>query len=297
MQIEIFKVFTDLVETGSFGRAAARNAITQSAVSQQIRSLERTFKATLIERRKKNFSLTQEGEAFLEASREILRVYGGLTERIRRLTDRVAGTLRVAAVYSVGLHDLPPYLKRFREVHPSVDVRVGYHRSADVYAAVLEGTVDLGLVAFPARRKGLAIEPLWRDRLVLICPPGHRLASRDRVRLPSLRGESFIAFAPDLPTAKAVARHMRDAGVDVRKTMEFDSIETVKRAVEIGSGVSIVPHTTVREETRAGTLVAVEIEEPGMDRPIAALTKRNRTIAPAQRHFIRFLQDDTSAGK
>ena len=303
MQIETFKVFCDLVETASFSRAAALNSITQSAVSQQIRSLEQHFHVSLIERGKKNFSVTQEGRAFLQASKEILGTYENLGHRIRELQNVVAGELRIATVYSIGLHELPPFLKKFRALYPDVEVKVDYRRSAQVYTEVLEGDADLGLVAFPSKRTGLVVEDFWRDKLVLICHPGHPLAERKRVRLRDLQGEKFISFEPDLPTRKVIDRMLREQGVEIEHTMEFDNIETVKRAVEIENGVSIVPQTSVADEARNGSLVPVEVESFDMWRPLGVLYRRHRAISPAQKQFVallkepRWLEDAGSGGR
>ena len=291
MQIETFKVFCDLVETASFSRAAALNSITQSAVSQQIRSLEQHFHVSLIERGKKNFSVTQEGRAFLQASKEILGTYENLGHRIRELQNVVAGELRIATVYSIGLHELPPFLKKFRAMYPDVDVKVDYRRSTQVYTEVLEGDADLGLVAFPSKRTGLVVEDFWRDKLVLICHPGHPLAERKRVRLKDLQGEKFISFEPDLPTRKVIDRMLREQGVEIEHTMEFDNIETVKRAVEIENGVSIVPQTSVADEARNGSLVPVEVESFDMWRPLGVLYRRHRAISPAQKQFVALLKE------
>ncbi len=291
MQIETFKVFCDLVETASFSRAASLNSITQSAVSQQIRALEHRYEVSLIERGKKNFSVTQEGRAFLQASKEILHTYGNLGDRIRELQNVVAGQLRIATVYSIGLHELPPFLKKFRAVYPEVEVLIDYRRSAQVYNEVLEGDADLGLVAFPAKRTGLVIEDFWRDKLVLICHPTHRLAGRGRISLRDLEGEKFIAFEPDLPTRKVIDRLLREQGIVIEQAMEFDNIETVKRAVEIENGVSIVPQTSVADETRNGSLVAVEIDSFEMWRPLGVIYRRHRAISPAQKQFVAMLKE------
>ena len=291
MQIETFKVFCDLVETASFSRAASLNSITQSAVSQQIRALEQRYDVSLIERGKKNFSVTQEGRAFLQASKEILNTYGTLGDRIRELQNVVAGQLRIATVYSIGLHELPPFLKKYRALYPEVEVLMEYRRSAQVYSEVLEGDADLGLVAFPAKRTGLVIEDFCRDKLVLICHPSHRLADRQRIRLRELDGEKFIAFEPDLPTRKVIDRHLSEQGVKFGQTMEFDNIETVMRAVEIENGVSIVPQASVASETRDGRLVAVEIESFEMWRPLGVIYRRHRSISPAQKQFMALLKE------
>ena len=291
MQIETFKIFCDLADSRSFSKAASANAITQSAVSQQIRALETRFNVTLIERGRRNFSLTVEGKAFLEASKEILGVYDHLGDSLRELHNVVAGELRIAAIYSIGLHELPPYLKIFRKQYPDVEVHVEYHRSAQVYSEVLTGDVDLGFVSFPVPRKGLRIEPFIEDRLVLICHPAHRLARRTRIRLDEVEGEKFIGFDPDLPTRKVIDRHLKDHQVAINRTLEFDNIETVKRSVEIENGIAIVPRNTVDAEVRSGALAAVEIEKPEMRRPIGILMKRSRSRSAAQREFLATLHD------
>jgi DNA-binding transcriptional LysR family regulator len=286
MYIDTFKVFCDLAETGSFSKAAILNSITQSAVSQQIRALENKFQVTLVERGRRNFALTAEGNAFLDASREILEVYNNLDHRLHELRDVVGGELRIASIYSIGLHELPPHLKAFRERFADVELHVEYRRSQQVYTQVLSGEVDLGLVAFPSKRNGLQIEIFSEDKLVIICHPNHPLAKRQKIRLEDLNGEKFIAFEPDLPTRKVIDRHFRDHSVEIEHAMEFDNIETVKRAVEVESGVSIVPRNTVRQEVDAGLLVALEIEGPRMSRPLGVLTKRNRARSPAHKEFV-----------
>ena len=292
MYIDTFKVFCDLAETGSFSKAAVLNSITQSAVSQQIRALENKFQVTLVERGRRNFALTAEGTAFLEASREILEVYNNLDHRLHELRDVVAGELRIASIYSIGLHELPPHLKAFRERYPDVELHVEYRRSQQVYTQVLAGDVDIGLVAFPTKRNGLQIEVFSEDKLVLICHPNHKLAGRKRIKIEELNGEKFIAFEPDLPTRKVIDRHFRDHAVEIEHAMEFDNIETVKRAVEIESGVSIVPRNTVRQEVESGILTALEVEGPKMSRPLGILTKRNRARSPAHKEFVTALKRD-----
>lgn len=290
MQIETFKIFSDLVETASFSKAAELNSITQSAVSQQIRALEKKFRVALIERGKRNFSVTVEGRAFLHASKEILRAYDSLSDRLEELQTTVAGHLKIATVYSIGLYELPQNLKAFRKSYPAVDVTVEYLRSAQIYQSVVDGTADLGLVAYPTRRKGLVVESCWRDKLVLICPPSHRLARRRSVPLDALEGERFISFAFDQPTRKAIDRMFKLHKVKIRRAMEFDNIETVKRTVEIEDGISIVPLTTVEEEKKLGSLVPVEIESADMWRPIGLLQRRTRGQTSAIRAFVTLLK-------
>ena len=290
MHIQTFQIFFDLVETASFSRAAEMHGITQSAVSQQIRALEQKFKVTLLERGKKNFSVTEEGRAMLAAAGEILKIYGSLGERLEELKTNVAGKIEVAAVHSIGLHELPPYLKEFKKKYREVEITLEFLRSAQVYQAVLDGRADLGLVAYPMERRGIEVESFWKDKLVLICPPSHRFASRERVRLRDLDGEKFVSFSYDQPTRKAIDQMIAKAGIRIQIAMELDNIETVKRVVAIESGIALVPRASVKEEVRAGSLVAVEVVGADMWRPLGLLMKKKKAQTAAQSAFIELLR-------
>ena len=244
MQIESLKVFCDLAETESFTKAAQINSVTQSAVSQQISSLERQFKSLLIERSKKKFRLTREGQVLYEYSKQIIQTYDSLFNRLQEIKDIISGMIRVSTIYSIGLHDLPPYLKKFLKAYPTVNVHVEYRRSNQVYDDVLGNVVDLGLVAYPVRDVKLEIVPLRKDMLVLIAHPQHPLAKAKTVHLKEIAGQKFIGFEPDIPTRRAIDKILKDRNITVQHVMEFDNIETVKRAVEIEAGIAIVPHNT-----------------------------------------------------
>jgi DNA-binding transcriptional LysR family regulator len=290
VQIESLKVFCDLAETESFTKSAQINHVTQSAVSQQISSLERQFKSMLIERSKKKFRLTREGQLLYEYSKQILQTWDSLQSKLQEIKDIVSGTIRVSTIYSIGLHDLPPYLKRFLKAYPTVNVHVEYRRSNQVYEDVLGNVVDLGLVAYPQKEGKLEIVPLHRDKLVLITHPQHPLARQKAVKLAAINKARFIGFEPDIPTRKAIDRVLRERGVEVQTVMEFDNIETVKRAVEIDAGVSIVPSGTVTQEVANQTLARVELEDTELYRPLAAIFKKNKVLSPALKQFIAILK-------
>ena len=291
MQIESLKVFCDLAETESFTKAAQINQVTQSAVSQQISSLERQFKSLLIERSKKKFRLTREGQVLYEYSKQIIQTYESLHNRLQEIKDIISGTIRVATIYSIGLHDLPPYIKKFLKLYPTVHVHVEYRRVNQVYEDVLGNIVDLGLVAFPTKDSKLEIEPLRRDSMALICHPQHPLAKSKTIRLSAISGQKFIAFEPDIPTRRAIDRVLKDSGVSVQPVMEFDNIETVKRAVEIDAGVSIVPQGTIAQEVAKQTLAIVPFEDAHFFRPLAAIYKKNKVLSPAMKQFIGILKE------
>jgi len=297
MHIETFQVFCDLVDTASFSDAAARNGISQSAVSQQIRALEERYRVTLVERGRRNFSVTPEGEVFLRAAQNIIEAYHRIGQDLGTMRDAVAGPLTIATVYSIGFHELPPYLEEFRRRFPEVDLQVHYRRSNQVYADVSESLADLGLVAYPQERKGVEIEPAWRDRLVEICPPNHALAKRASLDLKAIEGQRFISFEPDLPTRKAIDAMFVQAGVTVKEVVEFDNIETVKRGVLIENAISIVPSESVQSEVKSGTLVRIPINGKFVWRPLGIVRRRAKAITPAMREMIAVLKEKRDEGE
>ena len=290
MQIESLKVFCDLAETESFTKAAQINDVTQSAVSQQISSLEKRFKSLLIERSKKKFRLTREGQVLYEYSKQIIQTYDSLHNRLQEIQDIISGTIRVATIYSIGLHDLPPYLKKFLRSFPTVNVHIEYRRANQVYDDVFGNVVDLGLVAYPVKDPKLEIVPLRKDALVMICHPNHPLAKNKTVKLSQLNGQKFIGFEPDIPTRKAIDKILKDNSVEVQTVMEFDNIETVKRAVEIEAGISIVPQGTITQEVSKQTLADLTIDGLDLFRPLAAIYKKHKVLSPAMKHFLGILK-------
>ena len=281
MQIETLKMFCDVVETGSFSQAARLCHVTQSAVSQQIRALEERYGQKLLTRTAREAAPTPAGERLYRGCREILTRFTDLELEIREASGAVMGTCTISAIYSVGLHELHPYVAKVLGEHPKVNVRIGYRRSAQVYEEVVNGACDMGIVAYPSAYAGLTVIPFKEDQLTLICPPGHPLTARPRVSLRSLAGVDFIAFDRDAPTRKATDRVFRAAGIDVRPTQELDNIETIKQAVELGLGVAVIPRATVVAEVKAGTLVARSFADGNLSRPLGILVRKDRCLGRA----------------
>ncbi len=204
----------------------------------------------------------------------------------------ISGTIRISTIYSIGLHELPPYIKRFLHDFPSVNVRVEYRRSNLVYEDILHNSVDFGLVAFPVKVRQIEMLPFRDDRLVLITHPSHALAKSGEVDLKALAGQKFIGFDPDIPTRKAVDQIFRDNKLEIEPVMEFDNIETVKRAVEIDHGIAIVPQATVLQEAKQGSLAIVPFKGKEFSRPLAILHRKGRVLTPAMKKFIEVLNLD-----
>ena len=291
MHIETLKVFCDLIDLESFSLSAERNFITQSAVSQQIRTLEEKFKRRLLERirGRREVKLTPAGEVFYRESKQVLDAYEHLNESLRGVVGKIGGTVKVATVYSVGLHELPAKVREFMTKFPAAKIDLEYSRTTRVVRDVLNGTVELGVLAFPEPRRGLTITPMPDNLLVLIAPPEHKFAKRKKVKVTELDGEEFVHFERDVPTRKAMDKIFKTNGVEVKKVAEFDNIETIKRAVEVGFGLAIVPEPAIIEARNAGTIAVIELAEKYWIRSVGVIYRSDRALSLAAKKFVDLL--------
>jgi DNA-binding transcriptional LysR family regulator len=295
MHIETLKVFCDLADTQSFSLAAERNFVTQSAVSQQVKTLEDKFNRRLLERvrGRREVRLTPAGEVFYREAKNVLNAFDELQEGMRGLVGSISGTVKVATVYSVGLHELPPKVREFMSKFPSAKIDLEYSRTTRVVRDVLSGAVELGVVAFPEPRRGLTIVPMPSDRLVLITPPDHKLAVKKQIKAKELKGMDFVLFERDIPTRKATDKILKSHNVEIQKVAEFDNIETIKRAVEVGFGLSIVPHSSVMDEQRRNQLTVVELAEKDWIRTVGIIYRSDRTLSIAAKKFVQLLENNS----
>ncbi|MDC0292267.1 MAG: LysR family transcriptional regulator [Candidatus Binatia bacterium] len=286
MHIETLKVFCDLVDTGSFSVAAAQNYVTQSAVSQQIRTLETRYGRKLVERAKRRVRPTPAGEIFYEISREIVARHQDLEARLQAFSNIVAGTVRVATVHSVGLYEFSDELKRYVKAYPSVNVRLEYKKSSQIYEDVLAGTLDVGVIAYPHKRPQIRLIPFREDQLVMICDPTHALARHKTISVKKLEGQNFVGFEKDIPTHKAIDKVLQKHQVRVNYVAEVDNIEVIKRIVEVGTGISIAPAPAVGPEIRSQSLVAIPFSDEHFVRQLGIIHKEGRHFSPAAEKFI-----------
>ena len=292
MHLETLKVFCDVVETKSFSVAASQNYVTQSAVSQQIRMLEEKYGKQLLERTRGNVQLTPAGEILYQVSKEIVQRYQDLESRLQDVAKVVAGTVRVATVHSIGLYELSTQLKRFLKAYPQVQLQLGYSRSSKIYEDALKGGIDLGIVAYPSRRPGITTIPLREDRLVLVVPPSHPFAKHRTISTNRLDGEALVGFDRDIPTRRETDRVLRKHGIDPRYVTELDNVEVMKRVVEIGLGIAILPDKAVRPEVKGGTLVAVQISDEVFPRQLGIIHRSGKHFSPAAAKFIECLREE-----
>jgi LysR family transcriptional regulator, transcriptional activator of the cysJI operon len=285
------QVFCRVVESGSFSEAAATCYLSQSAVSQRVRALERHYGRVLLERGRGRAGAepTEAGQALYEGARQILEQVLAMETRLREMDGEVGGTIRLATVYSVGLHSLPPSLSRFIALHPQVNVRLEYARTNRILEMLRARRIDLGIVAYPEADRDVEVIPFAREPMVCIAPPEHSFAALDAVPWELLRGEACVAFDRDIPTRRATDELLAAHGAPVRVVSEFDNIETIKRVVENSGGIAFVPEVTVRREVRDGTLIARPMTGGPIDRPTGLILRRGSVRSRAVERFIQVL--------
>lgn len=294
MTLETLHLYCDVVRLRSFSRGAAANQISQSAASQAIQQLEAELGVQLIDRTKRPFAVTPEGRAYHELCRTLLQGYKKGLADLAALRGQVSGTVRVAAIYSVGLHDMSRHLQRFTALHPHAKVRLDYLHPHKVVEAVVEDDADLGVLSYPEPNRRLAVIPLRDEPMVFVCPPAHRLARRRAVTPADLEGEPFVALDPDLRIRRAIDRALNQQGITINVVMEFDNIETIKQAIVLGAGVSILPEPTVGREVANRSLVALPLAIPSLARPVGIIHRRNARFTPAVARFIDLLRQSGS---
>jgi DNA-binding transcriptional LysR family regulator len=296
VNLETLRLYCDVVRLRSFSRAAAAGGVSQSAASQAIQQLEAELDATLLDRTRRPLEPTAEGRGFYEACRALLAGFEKARAALAASQQRVEGTVRVAAIYSVGLHDMSRHMQPFMSAYPHVRVLLECLHPHKVVEAVLNDEADLGVLSYPAASRALQVLPLREEPMVVVTHPRHRLARRPRVSPADLDGERFVAFDHDLPIRRAIDRALKQHGVRVDVAMEFDNVETIKQAIGIAAGISILPAPTVQKESEIKTLATVDLALPGLVRPVAIIHRRGRHLTAAVSRFIAQLRDDDARG-
>lgn len=290
MHIETLKMFCDLADSHSFSKTAEKHLLSQSAISQQLAQLELAHRCQLITRKKRPIELTPAGQAFYRAARDILERYDQLRNELHSLQTGMDVRINLAAIFSIGMHSLPDYIKKFMIRYPNVNVHVEYLNADQIYEMVLTGDVDIGLVAIPKKDKRLEVYEFQEEPLVLACSPKHPLATDGPVDIHKLQFERFIAFERAVPTRIWIDGILSRYNIVARPVMEFDNIETIKRAVEINAGVSILPEATIVQELAGGTLKALPFSNERFVRPTGILVRKGRMLSQATRYLLSLLR-------
>ena len=244
----------------------------------------------MINRKKRPIELTKAGQLLYQASKDILDRYEQLKTELNSLNKSSSSRVNVAAIFSIGMHTLPDYVKKFMVRYPDVNVHIEYFSASRIYELVLSGNVDIGLVAVPKKDKRLEVYDFEDEPLVMVCSPKHPLSKQQRIDIHRLQFEKFIAFEKSVPTRVWIDGILERYSVVVRSVMEFDNIETIKRAVEINSGISILPQTAILPELSVGTIKAIPFSNEKFVRTTGIILRKGKIIGQAGRYFIELLR-------
>lgn len=306
MHLRSVELFCDVAARRSFSKGAAAHNVSQSSASQTVNLLENRLGTLLIDRSKRPLELTPAGRIYYEGCRELLGKYRDLENAVRQSEDRVAGRVRVAAIYSVNLMQMEQSVLRFQQLYPEAEVSLAYLHPDEVYAQVLEDEADLGIVSFPRNGGEFTVCDWQQQPMVLVAPPAHRLAREfakgglrggklHSIAPQELDGEDFVGFTEELQIRKKIDRWLRRERVSVHIVHEFDNIENIKSAVKFGSGLALLPEPTVRQETMAGSLVAISLGGEPLFRPLGLVQRRNKPRMTAVQKWIDLLQQEAAA--
>jgi DNA-binding transcriptional LysR family regulator len=251
-----------------------------------VQEVERRLGVTLFDRTKRPLDLTPAGRLYAEFCRDVLRREQEFTLALESLTGDVAGTVRVASIYSIGLSEMTRLREEFLRRHPTAHLLVEYMRPDKVYEAVRNDAADLGLVSYPQSSREVVAIPWREEEMQVAVPPSHPLAGRSAVYPADLNGLDFIGFDEDLSIRREIDRFLRAQGVEVNLVMHFDNIHTIKEAVALGSGVSILPARTMQAEIAQGRLVALRLDAPELVRPVGILHLRRKKLNHAAQEFL-----------
>jgi DNA-binding transcriptional LysR family regulator len=289
MQLRDLELFVEVATQRSFSKAAKTLGISQPVASETIKALEDHLGLALVNRSKRPLELTHAGDIYLTGARDLLESYRQLEDRILQLRDKVVGPVRVAAIYSVGLLQMDCYVKQFELLYPDAALELKYLHPEQVVEHVLNEEADLGLVSYPPKRNDLVCIP-WQDQeMIVVLPPMHRLAPRKTIQAIELDGEPLVSFTPELQIRIELDRWLRQAKVDVDVVHEFDNIETIKRAVEVGSGIGILPAPTVKREQELGSLKVLRLEDVRWTRPLGIVHRKQKVLTTACQRFLDLL--------
>ena len=288
-RLDLFQLetFLAVAEERSFSRAAARLHRTQPAVSQVIAKLEAELGETLLERSAGN--LTDAGEVLQEYAQKMLNLRKDAGAALVDLRSLHRGRLDLAANEYTCLY-LLPVLDAFRREHPRVKVAVQRALASRIADEVLSHSVEMGVVSFRPEDPQVISTVVYRDELVCVMSPGHALAKLRKVSIARLGRESFVAHNVPSPLRQKVIATFQRHKTPLQMEVELPSLEAIKKFVQRGNGVALVPKLTVESELEAGVLVAVQVPELQVERKLRLVHRKQAALSHAAREFLRVVQ-------
>lgn len=289
MDLGLLQVFLTVARERSFSRAAEKLYRTQPAISISVRKLEQWVGQPLFVRGTGAGTLTEAGALLVEYAERMLN----LREEAKRSLEDLAGLRRgrlSLGVNESSIHALLPALARFRRKYPKIEIAIHRVYSRDIPREILNYRLDLGIASYRPSEPSLSAAALLRDDLAFVVHPRHKLATHRSVSIHELGEETFVAHIVASPYRERVIQLFARHKVTLRMGVELPTIESIKRFVEMGMGVAIVPRMCVQVEVERGQLVEVRIREMHLRRDLFLIFRRDRPLSQAAKAFLRLLR-------
>ncbi|HIM47403.1 MAG TPA: LysR family transcriptional regulator [Dehalococcoidia bacterium] len=276
----------------SVTRAARKQKVGQSVVSQHVRRLEAEFGITLFDRSSRPYKLTVEGNAFLKLVIPIVEAAGSLKSQIAHPEQH--GSFVVGAYPDLVMHHLPKIIQPFREQYPDVRITLLARPYDSLLRLVKSGEVDLALCSPPpADETNLEYQEMFKYNAVLLTPKGHPLADRGNIQLSDISQSSLILPGPESVIWQQVNRALQAQGIECEVTLSMDSFQSIKRYVEIDMGVAVVSDFTLQPEDLE-MLSVINLDHLFSESAIGICTLNGKYLGPAVQNFIEQLATDLS---
>ena len=286
LEVRHLRLVTEVAAHGSVTRAAERLHLTQSAISHQLRDIESRLGTALFYRMGKRMVVTPAGERVLRSAAAILDDLRRAEEDVRQIAREGTGILRMCTQCNTGYHWLPPLLKTFNERHPRVEIQVVVDATTRPIDALLEGKLDLAVVTSEVDDKRVAVRPLFRDEMVLVVSPEHRLAMRKHVPASEIAAEHLVLYSSSRHDSFAFRRILEPAGVEPARVTHLMLTEAILEMVKANLGVTIIARWSVLPAIRSGAVRAISIGPKGVYRQWSAATVKG---AAEPRHLAEFI--------
>jgi LysR family transcriptional regulator, transcription activator of glutamate synthase operon len=296
MELRQLRYLVALAEEQSFTRAAAREHIAQPALSQQIRRLEDEVGLALVERTTRHVAISSAGELLVARARRILSELDAAQTELEGLTGVQTGRVTVGAMHTMGPVDVSLALAIFHQRHPAVELTVREQSSEELAEMLRVDELDLAFLSVTERIEshGLGLHQLLSEELVAVLPRDHRLARRRRVRMAELAGEQFISYREGARLRELLIAAGHHAGFEPRVKLESNESERIRRLVERGMGVAILPRSDA--ENPGADVSVVKLTDPALSRDITLAWREGRRHAPAAAEFLELARDTFTGG-
>ena len=284
--------FLEVAKLQSFSRAAEKPFRTQPAISAQVRLLEQECGEKLFDRSGKKVLLTPAGEILLRYAEKLLALQKEAVQAIAELNQTPRGKLHIGANEATCLYVLPKTFARFKQLYPLVQITIYRNFSHKILQKVQEGAVDLGIVTLPLTAHNLEVIPVFRDEVQVVVPKAHPLAKNKSVTV-----EQFAQHPLILPktghTRVVIDRLLRAYRYSLQISMELASVETIKKFVGAGLGISLISRTYVQPEVTAGVLKLIPLEGQKLYRELGLVYRRDRYLSLPTKVFIEVVREST----